>query len=137
MSVFTKGLHADVLAAAKGGKIGGGTGAMGLYAHNAMANIANSSWGSSMAAGAAAGGIYGAGSGFVNNDGIIGSAAQGAFTGGLFGAGIKGASGMYSKNAAAHASGMMSFVDGKFATTIQAGGTTSPFKWSHFTEAAS
>lgn len=146
--MFTRGIQLtpgstgsldQLLASAKAGESGGATGAMGLYAHNTMAQLANSGWGGAMATGAAAGGIYGGASGFINNDGIIGGAAQGALTGAMFGAAAKGAGGMYAKNAVGAGGSMVHDVGtGKYSTSIAAGANgkfENPFQWSYFTSA--
>lgn len=134
-SMFTKGLSDAVIPglAAKMDTLSA-TDVGGLYAHNFMANMANTSWGTAALGGAAIGGVVGGVSGGIEGQGIIGSAASGAMTGLMFGAGGKLASNVYSKNAHAgtEALGFMSKSDGKYATSFNGSEIQNPFQLGNF-----
>jgi hypothetical protein len=124
-SMFTKGLNGLDTSAMSA------TDAGGLYAHNFMANMANTTWGASALGGAAIGGVAGGVNGGINGQGIVGSAASGAVTGAMFGVGGKFASNIYSKNAAASVAGkgFMKQDGGKYETSfLGTGDVPNPFQ---------
>lgn len=142
-SMFTKGLSTaggagvDAVAMATKMDAMSATDLGGLYAHNFMANMANTSWGAASLGGAAIGGVVGGVSGGIEGQGILGSAASGAVTGAMFGAGGKLASNIYSKNA--HAGGeLVGFMSkgagpkGKYATSFQGSEVQNPFQLGNY-----
>ena len=136
-SMFTKGLSDAIAIPGLAAKMDtlSATDAGGLYAHNFMANMANTTWGSAALGGAAIGGVVGGVSGGIEGQGILGSAASGAVTGAMFGAGGKLASNIYSKNAASNtALGFMARdpTTKKYATSFNAAAVDNPFQLSNF-----
>lgn len=132
-NLFTKGLPTDE-AFKLAMKDLDATEAGGVYAHNFMANMANTGWGSSALGGAAIGGAVGGGNSFLNGEGFFGSVASGAMTGAMFGAATKGGANLYSRNASsASALGLMKHENGLYSTTFQGNGVVSnPFKLGNF-----
>lgn len=108
----------------------------GLYAHNTLAQLANTSWGKAGLTGAAAGAVYGGGDSIINGGGFFSGVASGAMSGAMLGAGAKGMGSWYSKNAFSAGNFMTKGADG-YATSVSAlkvnNKLENPFRLSNFT----
>ena len=72
----------------------------GIYAHSGLLALSGTSYTNSIAAGAAAGALYGGAQGGLSYDGsILGGAFSGAMTGGMLGGMARGASSLYAQGA--------------------------------------
>ena len=131
---FGKGISLDPAQAAAFEKMSAMDTA-GLYAHNSMAQLANTSWLAAPLAGAAGGAVLGGGSSFFNDRGFFGSTFSGAVSGALVGGAAKGMGSWYSKNAFAAADGFMGKdpTTGKYSTSFQGSTIENPFRLSNFT----